>query len=191
MLSRTISSLLLLVGVAQLFWMSHFQDALFTWLAVGCSLPLSLHMGLSAGWPGLPQSTVPRLQRQVSQENLVEAVFFFFLCLSFLKNHPMSLYMRAQLLSYVWLFATPRTVGSSVHGISWAIIRQWVAISFSRGSNVTHCTIIIILPRAEVRKCGPHLLKRRVSKSHCMKSEDNERYCYGQFEKYNLLRHVI
>ena len=118
-------------------------------------------------------------------------LYFFFLCLLFLKNHPMSLCMRALLLSCVWLFVTPRTVGSSVHGISQARILQWVAISFSRGSNVTHCTIIIILPRAEVRKCGPHLLKRRVSKSHCMKSEDNERYCYGQFEKYNLLRHVI
>ena len=44
----------------------------------------------------------------------------------------------AQLLSHVQLFCnsmdySPR--GSSVHGISWARILEWVAISFSRGSS--------------------------------------------------------
>ena len=33
------------------------------------------------------------------------------------------------------LFATPRTVGSSIHGIFQARILEWVAISYSRGSS--------------------------------------------------------
>ena len=154
------------------------------------ALPVSLHTGLSTGWPVFPQSIMSRLKGKYPKRARWK-LYFFFWCLSFLKNHPMSLCMCAQLLSCVWLFVTPRTVGSSVHGISQARILQCLAISFSRGPNVTHCTIVIILPRDEVRKRGPRLLKRRVSKSHCMKSEANERYCYGQFEKYNLLRHVI
>ena len=42
-----------------------------------------------------------------------------------------------QLLSHVWLFATPWTeaTGSSLHGIFQAIIPEWVAISLSRGSS--------------------------------------------------------
>ena len=43
-----------------------------------------------------------------------------------------------QLLSCVWLFATPMdwsSPGSSVHGISQARIPKWVATSFSRGSS--------------------------------------------------------
>ena len=43
------------------------------------ALPVSLHTGLSTGWPGFPQSIMSRLQRQVSQESQVEAVFFFFM----------------------------------------------------------------------------------------------------------------
>ena len=39
---------------------------------------------------------------------------------------------RCQLLSHVWLFATPQ--GSSVHGILQARLVQCVSISFSRGS---------------------------------------------------------
>ena len=42
----------------------------------------------------------------------------------------------AQMLSRVWLFATPWTValpGSSDQGISQPRILEWVAISFSRG----------------------------------------------------------
>ena len=35
--------------------------------------------------------------------------------------------------SHVWLFATPWTVGSSVHGISQARIPEWVAIFYARG----------------------------------------------------------
>ena len=38
-------------------------------------------------------------------------------------------------LSRVWLFATPWTVASSVHGIFQAIVLEWIAISFSRGSS--------------------------------------------------------
>ena len=45
--------------------------------------------------------------------------------------------MHVQLLSHVWLFATPQTSppGSSVHGISQARILEGVAISSSRGSS--------------------------------------------------------
>ena len=37
--------------------------------------------------------------------------------------------------SHVRLFVTPRTRDSSVHGILQAMILEWVAISFSRGSS--------------------------------------------------------
>ena len=43
-----------------------------------------------------------------------------------------------QLLSHVWLFCNPMNgspPGSSVHGISWARIPEWVVISFSKGSS--------------------------------------------------------
>ena len=41
----------------------------------------------------------------------------------------------ATLLSCVWLFVTPWTVVSSIHGVLQARILEWVAISFSRGSS--------------------------------------------------------
>ena len=41
----------------------------------------------------------------------------------------------AALLSCVWLFVTPWTVVSSIHGVLQARILEWVAISFSRGSS--------------------------------------------------------
>ena len=44
----------------------------------------------------------------------------------------------AHMLSYVWVFVTPWTVcslpGSSAHEIFQAIVLEWTAISFSRGS---------------------------------------------------------
>ena len=43
--------------------------------------------------------------------------------------------VKVKSLSRVRLFATPWTVGSSVHGILQARILEWVAISFSRGSS--------------------------------------------------------
>ena len=44
-------------------------------------------------------------------------------------------YCVCQSLSHAQLFAIPQTspTGSSVHGILWARILEWVAISFSRG----------------------------------------------------------
>ena len=47
--------------------------------------------------------------------------------------------VKVKLLSRVRLFATPWTVapGSSVHGILQAIVLEWVAFSFSRGSSRT------------------------------------------------------
>ena len=38
-------------------------------------------------------------------------------------------------LGHVQLFATPWTIGSSVHGISQARILEWIAISYSRRSS--------------------------------------------------------
>ena len=40
-------------------------------------------------------------------------------------------YVYTQFLSWVQLFVTPLTVGSSVHGISQARTLEWVVISFS------------------------------------------------------------
>ena len=51
---------------------------------------------------------------------------------------PYPQFSSIQSLSRVWLFATPMDCsppGSSVHGILQAIILEWVAISFSRGSS--------------------------------------------------------
>ena len=46
------------------------------------------------------------------------------------------LWLVVQWLSHVCLFATPWTTpGPSVHGVLQAIILEWVAISFSRGSS--------------------------------------------------------
>ena len=48
--------------------------------------------------------------------------------------------MRMKSLSCVRLFATPMDYslpGSSVHGIFQAIVLEWIAISFSRGSFQT------------------------------------------------------
>ena len=46
-------------------------------------------------------------------------------------------YLEVKWLSRVQLFATPdcSLPGSSIHGILQAIILEWVAISFSRGSS--------------------------------------------------------
>ena len=41
--------------------------------------------------------------------------------------------MYACVLSHVWLFATPWTVGSSEHRITQARILEWVAVSFYKG----------------------------------------------------------
>ena len=43
--------------------------------------------------------------------------------------------VKVKSLSRVWLFATPWTPGSSVHGIFWSRALEWVAISFSRESS--------------------------------------------------------
>ena len=45
--------------------------------------------------------------------------------------------VHAQLLSHSWLFVTAWTTppGSSVHGIFWARILEWIATSYSRGSS--------------------------------------------------------
>ena len=45
------------------------------------------------------------------------------------------LLMQVKSLSRVWLFVTPWTPGSSVHGIFQARVLEWVAISFSRESS--------------------------------------------------------
>ena len=42
---------------------------------------------------------------------------------------------KVKSLSCVWLFATPWTVANQVHGFFQARIREWFAISFSRGSS--------------------------------------------------------
>ena len=58
---------------------------------------------------------------------------FFLFILQKLK-----LNMNMKLLSHVRLFATPMDCslpGSSVHGIFQAIVLEWIAISFSRGSS--------------------------------------------------------
>ena len=39
---------------------------------------------------------------------------------------------KVKSLSHVQLFVTPWTPGSSIHGIFWARVLEWVAISFSR-----------------------------------------------------------
>ena len=39
---------------------------------------------------------------------------------------------KVKSLSCVWLFATPWTVASTIHGILHARILEWVAISFSK-----------------------------------------------------------
>ena len=45
--------------------------------------------------------------------------------------------VNAQLLSHSWFFVTAWTSppGSSVHGIFWARILEWIATSYSRGSS--------------------------------------------------------
>ena len=40
--------------------------------------------------------------------------------------------VKAKVFSRVWLFVTPWTVGSSVHGILQARKLEWVAVPFSR-----------------------------------------------------------
>ena len=49
-----------------------------------------------------------------------------------------SLVVAVYLLSHAWLFCNPMNcslLGSSIHGVSWARILEWVAIYFSRGSS--------------------------------------------------------
>ena len=71
--------------------------------------------------------------------NLPEALFtdqaLLLICEQSAFYKHLYLITEAQLLSYVRLFATPRTVAtpdSSDHGIFHARIQEWVAISFSR-----------------------------------------------------------
>ena len=58
-------------------------------------------------------------------------------CFSCILSYQEAACVCAQLLSCVWLFATPWTslAGSPVHGIFQARILEWVAISFSWGSS--------------------------------------------------------
>ena len=49
-------------------------------------------------------------------------------------------FVKVKSLSHVRLFVTPMDCslpGSSVHGIFQAIVLEWIAISFSRGSSQT------------------------------------------------------
>ena len=62
---------------------------------------------------------------------------FFFSCLVWFL-YIFWVVVVALSLSCVWLFCAPMDCsppGSFVHGISWAGILEWVAISFSRGST--------------------------------------------------------
>ena len=78
--------------------------------------------------PGVVTTFFPYLCSTLNLES--SSIIFFFLF-----RHSLLLFSRVQLCVTLWTVEEPHSSGSSVHGILWARILEWVAIPFSRGSS--------------------------------------------------------